>query len=125
MGVAGSPDIFQEKMYGLMEALDYVRTYLDNLLVISKSSFDDHLIQIYEVLSRLGDANLRGNAATSFFAENELEYLGYIFTRKGFKPQLEKLSAILAINPPTTGKELCKFLGMVQYHTYGINTVIC
>ena len=28
----------------------------------------------------------------------------------------EKVSAILALNPPTNVKELCKFLGMVQYY---------
>jgi len=28
MGVVGSPDLFTEKMYGLMETLDFVRTYL-------------------------------------------------------------------------------------------------
>ena len=116
MGVAGSPDIFQEKMSGLMETLDYVRTYLDDLLIISKSSFDDHLTQIETVLCRLRDAGLRVNAAKSFFAEAEIEYLGYVLTREGIKPQPEKVSAILAINPPNTVKELRKFLGMVQYY---------
>ena len=56
-------------MSGLMETLDYVRTYLDDLLLISKSSFDDHLTQIETVLCRLRDAGLRLNAAKSFFAE--------------------------------------------------------
>ena len=50
MGIAGSPDIFQEKMSGLMKTLDYVRTYLDDLVLMSKSSFDDHLTQIETVL---------------------------------------------------------------------------
>ena len=39
MGIAGSPDLFQEKMSGLMEDLDYVRTYLDDLLMLAKSTF--------------------------------------------------------------------------------------
>ena len=34
----------------------------------------------------------------------------------GIKPQPEKVSAILAIRPPTTVKGLRKFLGMVQYY---------
>jgi hypothetical protein len=38
MGIAGSPDIFQEKMLELMETLDYARAYLDDLLCISKLS---------------------------------------------------------------------------------------
>jgi hypothetical protein len=32
MGIAGSPDIFQEKMLELMESLEFVRAYLDDLL---------------------------------------------------------------------------------------------
>ena len=43
MGVSAAPDIFQEKMYSLMEGLEYVRCYLDDLLVLSNGSFIDHL----------------------------------------------------------------------------------
>jgi hypothetical protein len=43
MGVAGSPHIFQGKMLELMESLEYVRVYLDDLLYISKLSLEDHL----------------------------------------------------------------------------------
>ena len=43
MGIAGSPDIFQEKMSELMEPLEFVRAYLDDLLCISKLSLEDHL----------------------------------------------------------------------------------
>ncbi len=50
MGIAGSPDIFQEKMSELMETLEYVRAYLDNLLCISKLSLEDHLEKLEEVL---------------------------------------------------------------------------
>ncbi len=32
MGIAGSPDIFQSKMLELMEDLEYVQAYLDDLL---------------------------------------------------------------------------------------------
>jgi hypothetical protein len=35
MGISCSPDIFQEKMSDLMQDLNFVRTYLDELLVIS------------------------------------------------------------------------------------------
>ena len=35
-GIAGSPDIFQHKMSTLMETLEYVRFYLDDLLTITK-----------------------------------------------------------------------------------------
>jgi hypothetical protein len=43
MGIAGSPDIFQSKMLELMEDLEYVQAYLDDLFCISRSSLEDHL----------------------------------------------------------------------------------
>jgi hypothetical protein len=50
MGIAASPDIFQEKMSELMESLEFVRAYLDNLLCIFKLSLEDHLEKLEEVL---------------------------------------------------------------------------
>ncbi len=51
MGIAGSPDIFQAKMSKLMVALELVRTYLDDLLCITKASLDDHLNHLRLVLT--------------------------------------------------------------------------
>jgi hypothetical protein len=61
MGIAGSPDIFQSKMLELMEDLDYVRAYLDDLLCISGSSLEDHLKKLKEVLRCLRNAGLKVN----------------------------------------------------------------
>ncbi len=63
MGISGSPDIFQGKMSELMETLEYVRAYLDDLLCISKLSLEDHLEKLEEVLRQLHDAGLKVNAA--------------------------------------------------------------
>jgi hypothetical protein len=43
MGISRSPDIFQEKMSDLMQHLDFVHTYLDDILVILSGIIDDHL----------------------------------------------------------------------------------
>ena len=45
-----------------------------------------------------------------------IEYLGYILTRDGIKPQSNKVQAVLAIQPPKGVKQLRHFLGMVQYY---------
>ena len=67
MGVAGSPDIFQSKMSELMATLEFVRTYLDDLLCITKDDLEDHLAKLKLVLQRLQDANLKINACKSNF----------------------------------------------------------
>jgi hypothetical protein len=62
MGIAGSPDIFQNKMLELMESLEYVQAYLGDLLCISRSSLEDHLKKLEEVLRRLRGVGLKVNA---------------------------------------------------------------
>ena len=90
MGYAGSADIFQAEMMDLMEALEYVRAYIDNLLVVTRGTLEDHLDKLGEVLRRLHEAGLKVNAAKSFFCTREIEYLGYILTRGGIKPQQKR-----------------------------------
>jgi len=53
MGLCNSPDIFQEKMSTLMQDLEYVRAYIDDLLVISNGSYEDHLTKLEVVLGKL------------------------------------------------------------------------
>jgi hypothetical protein len=80
-------------------------------------SLDGHLEKLEEVLRQLRDAGLKVNgAAKSTFCALEIEYLGYILTRDGIKPQSNKVQAVLAIKLPTGVRQLRHFLGMVQYY---------
>jgi Reverse transcriptase (RNA-dependent DNA polymerase)/Retroviral aspartyl protease len=76
MGLCNSPDIFQEKMSVPMADLEHVRAYIDDLLIISKGSFQEHLQKLDIVLQRLQQAGLKINATKSWFAQEQLEYLG-------------------------------------------------
>jgi hypothetical protein len=116
IGIAGSPDIFQGKMLKLMESLEFVRAYLDDFFCISKLSLENHLEKLEVVLGQLCEAGLKVNAAKMTFCALEIEYLGYVLTRDGIKPQHSKVQAILAIEPPTGVTQLRHFLGMVQYY---------
>ncbi len=89
---------------------------MDDLLIITRRTLDEHLQKMETVLTRLHDTGLKVNAAKSLFCAHEIEYLGYILTRDGIKPQPKKVQAILALNPPNNIKELRHFLGMVQYY---------
>jgi RNase H-like domain found in reverse transcriptase/Reverse transcriptase (RNA-dependent DNA polymerase) len=116
MGLCNSPDVFQEKMSNLMSDLDFVRAYIDDLLILTKNSFHDHLQKLSNVLNRLQKAGLKVNAKKSFFAREQLEYLGYWITRNGIQPSLSKVTAIQQLAEPRNKKELRKFIGMVNYY---------
>ena len=83
-------------MSELILALEFVRTYLDDLLVITKASLEDHLEKLRMVLTKLWEAGLRINADKSTFCAITTEYLGYTLTREGIKQQKNKVQAILA-----------------------------
>jgi hypothetical protein len=117
MGLSNSPDIFQEKMSELFYNLEFVRAYLDDLLVLTNTGgFDTHIDQLEQVLKILEVAGLKVNASKSFFAREELEYLGYWLTRDGIKPLAKKVEAILNIAHPKTRKQLLSFIGRISYY---------
>ena len=64
-------------MNELFNDLEYVRTYIDDLLIISNEYFEDHLDKVGKVLKKLQAAGFKVNAEKSFFAKDELEYLGF------------------------------------------------
>jgi hypothetical protein len=117
MGIKNSPDIFQEKINDLMEGLeDFIRAYLDDILIITNGSYEDHLEKVCEVLRRLQAAGLQVNLPKSKIAVQELEYLGYWLTPKGIRPMAKKVEAIKNLQAPKTVKQVRSFLGMVNYY---------
>jgi hypothetical protein len=116
MGLCNSPDIFQEKMSELFAGLDFVRAYIDDLLITSHDSWDDHLDKLDLVFRKLTDVGLKVNAKKSFFGQHELEYLGYWITRTGISPVAKKVDAIQKIATPKNKTEVRAFIGIVNYY---------
>jgi hypothetical protein len=116
MGVCNSPDIFQERMSDLMAGLDFVRAYIDDILVTTKGDWDDHLEKLDKVLQRLGEAGLQVNCEKSFFGKHETEYLGFWITRNGVRPVTKKVEALKQLKPPGNIKQLRRFMGLINYY---------
>ena len=58
MGLCNCPDMFQEKMIELFIGLEYIRTYIDDLSIVSYESFEDHHHELDKVLSKLNQIGL-------------------------------------------------------------------
>ena len=80
MELYSSPDIFQEKMNELFNGLEYVKAYIDGVLIISNGNFEDHLNKGKIVLKKIKAANFKVNAEKLFFARDNLEDLGIKIT---------------------------------------------
>ena len=53
MSLCNSPDVFQEKMNKSFSSFDYVQAYKDDLLVITKGLFNNHLTHLDKILDKL------------------------------------------------------------------------
>jgi hypothetical protein len=83
-----------------MASPDYVRAYINDLLVKTRGNIEDHISKLETALIQLRDAGLKVNAAKLFFCTLEIECLGYILTREGIKPQHKKrLTALRNYKP--------------------------
>jgi hypothetical protein len=82
--------------------------FLDDLLILTNSSFKDHLLKLEMVLARLSTAGMRVNISKSKFFVEQIESLrqGYWITRQGIQPMRNKveMNTILNIKAPKTRK---------------------
>ena len=84
-------------MSKLTQDMEYVKTYLDDLLILTNKTFKDHLLKLEMVLTRLSTAGMRVNASKSKVFAEQIEYLGYWITRQGIQPVHNKIEDILNI----------------------------
>ena len=98
-----------------MEGLEFARACIDDLLVVSKGTLQDHLDQLKQVQQRLNEAGLKVNVSKSHLCKTEMEYLSYLINRQGVRPNLKKLEAMIKIATPKTRKQLRSFIGLVNY----------
>ena len=58
MGVSNSPDIFQEKMNEIFCAFEFIRVYIDEMIIITKGDWSDHLETLERTLKILNTMGL-------------------------------------------------------------------
>jgi hypothetical protein len=113
MGLLGCPAAasFQRLMEKLMDGIDNVIVYIDDLLIHSKTH--EHYLQILDVLmTRLAENNMKINAAKCFFGNTEVNYLGFRLNPQGIKPGKDKLNAIEKAKIPAMKEEIKSFVGL-------------
>ncbi|KAE9274598.1 hypothetical protein PR003_g29559 [Phytophthora rubi] len=116
MGVSTAPDEFQACMDEGLGDLDYVRVYLDDILVTS-NSFEEHMQHLEEVFRRLRNFGLTLHRKKSKICASVVEYLGYQLSADGISALPNKVTAILAIAPPRNRREVRRFVGMVNFYS--------
>ncbi|KAG0442714.1 Retrovirus-related Pol polyprotein from transposon 17.6 [Dictyocoela muelleri] len=94
--------------------LEYVKIYLDDVLIHSKN-IEDHENHVVEVCSRLFKSGLSINMEKSCFAKEEVEYLGHFITPRGYYPNTHKINILKNKPLPTNKKQLQRLLGIFNW----------
>jgi hypothetical protein len=92
----------------------YVFHYLDDLVIYS-NSFQEHLLHLREVFTRLRKAGLTVNPGKVKFATSQLSFLGHIIAPSGVSVDPERTSYIRGFPPPRDVKGVVRFVGMMNY----------
>jgi hypothetical protein len=59
------PDVLKKFMSKFVQDMEYVKIYLDDLLILTSNSFKDHLLKLEPDLARLSTAGMRVNISKS------------------------------------------------------------
>ena len=102
MGVANSREIFQHKMNDLFYGFEFIRVYIDYLLILTKVYCKNHIQKLALTINKLKEKGLKYNIEKYFFRKTEMEYLGFWVTRDDIKPIDNKIESITNMAPPTS-----------------------
>ena len=72
MGVADSPDIFQQKMNNLFQGFEFIPAYIDDLLILTKGDWTDHVQNLELTLNKLKGKGLKCNIENYFFRKTKM-----------------------------------------------------
>ena len=89
--------------------------WLDDIVVVTKGSKEQHKKELVDVLTRLENAGYRLSESKSEFFKTEIEWIGHKIDQNGIRPLQDKLMAIKNLKQPNNEKELKSFLGAIQY----------
>ena len=104
-----------------------IEVYVDDMIIHSKGSDGQHLIDLRKFFDRLRKHSMRLNPAKCTFGVIRGKVLGYMVTERGIEADPLKIKAIIEMKPPRTTTEVKSFMGRLQYISRFINqlTSIC
>ena len=113
-GLTDAPRTFQKAMHDLLGHLDFVKIFLDDVLIHSPNH-QEHRLHLMSVFKIFEDSGITINLSKSQFFKNSVQYLGHIIDENGIKPVLNKLNNFDLLKIPKSKKEIMKIIGLLNW----------
>ncbi|XP_055608550.1 uncharacterized protein K02A2.6-like isoform X2 [Uranotaenia lowii] len=108
-GAANIPAIWQRRMESVLQGLDHVVNFYDDIIVFAKD-FEELMLALTATMDRIRQHGLRLNRKKCIFATPSLECLGHRIDHHGLHKSEKHIEAIRDAPRPTTPEELQLFL---------------
>ena len=114
-GTASAPAVFQRAMDQILQGMEHVTCYIDDVLITGVSE-EEHLQNLTEVLRQLREHGVRLGRDKCHYMQDSVEYLGHRIDAHGLHATEDKLKAIAEAPEPSNVQELRAFLGLLNYY---------
>lgn len=114
-GLRNAAQSFQRFLHCILRDLDFVYSYIDDILVASKSS-EEHERHLRLLFDRLSCHGICINMAKCEFGALEVDFLGYRVSAHGILPLPQRVQTILDFPLPSNVEELRRFLGVINFY---------
>ncbi|XP_068227703.1 uncharacterized protein [Palaemon carinicauda] len=114
-GMVNAGATYVKCMRTLLKGLDNVESYIDDLLVHTKS-WSEYLKTLQELFQRIRNANLTIRPSKCILASETVQFLGHEIQGGTLSLQETNISKIQSAPQPKTKKEVRSFLGLTGFY---------
>jgi hypothetical protein len=118
-GLTNSPATFQAMMDDIFHveiAEGWLKVYMDDILIATFSSRDEHLAKVCIILQHLKDFDLFLKPKKCHFAQKSVNYLSVVVGSEGIAMDSVKVDGLIQWPTPTSVTEVCSFLGFCNFY---------
>ena len=107
---------FQRAMDSLLKDISFTNCYIDDVLLASKGSLDEHKAIPAKILNILDNKNMAVKWEKCAFFQKEIEWLGFKISNSGVKPLVGTSDSIKSLPNPKRISELSSFFGSINQY---------
>src|SRR3954454_11985793 len=117
-GLSYAPATFQRLMNRILQEFldDFVSVYLDDIIIFTKGTFEQHIDYLQQVFEALRTTNLKIKLKKCYFCLPNIHFLEYVVRRDGIKSDPEKIEKVKNYPILINLTELHAALGLFSYY---------
>ena len=118
-GLTNAPACFQRELQKILDPLDGVLHYFDDIVIGGKSK-DEHDKCLHAFLDTAEKVGMSLRSDKCVFGGRRLTWLGHVIENGTRRPDPDRLNGFLKYPTPSTVESLRRFIGVAVYHSQWI-----